>query len=295
MLLSPGSVRGVFDVDAYVGRVGLAGRPALAELHRAHVAAIPFENLDPHRGVPVTLDEETLARKMIDGGRGGYCFEQNLLFKAALEALGARVEPMLARVRWNAPADAVRPLTHMTLRVEMEGRAWLADVGFGTVKLLEPIPFGPGGPYEQSGWSFRVIEEPADLLVLQTLYNGDWADLYAFTPRPVPQIDIEVSNWFTSTHPRSPFVTGLLVATTRKDGAVVALSDWGELAMVVWTPEGSTQAPVDWDEIPRLLEEQFRLGGFVLGERGRVALAGDQSPVSRAAAARRSAAAACQE
>ena len=94
-------------------------------------------------------------------------------------------------------------------------------------------------------------------------------------PRPVPHIDIEVSNWFTSTHPRSPFVTGLLVATTSEDGAVVALSDWGKLALVVWTPEGSTQTPVDREEIPRLLEERFGLGGFVLGENGRISLAGD--------------------
>jgi N-hydroxyarylamine O-acetyltransferase len=275
MLLSPGSVRGVFDVDAYVGRVGLTGRPALAELHRAHVGAIPFENLDPHRGVPVALDEEPLARKMLDGGRGGYCFGQNLLFKAALEALGARVEPMLARVRWNAPPDVVRPLTHLTLRVEVQRRAWLADVGFGAGTLLEPIPFGPGGPYEQSGWSFRVVEEAADLLVLQILHDGEWADLYAFMPRPVPHIDIEVSNWFTSTHPGSPFVTGLLVATIREDGAFVALSDWGQLALVVRTPDGSTRTPVDREEIPRLLEERFGLGGFELGDRGRVVPAGD--------------------
>jgi N-hydroxyarylamine O-acetyltransferase len=275
MLVSPGSVRGGFDLDACVGRVGLTGRPALAELHRAHVGAIPFENLDPHRGVAVALDAQALARKMIGGGRGGYCFEQNLLFKAALEALGARVEPMLARVRWNAPADGVRPLTHLILRVEAEGCTWLVDVGFGTATLLEPIPFGPGGPYEQSGWSFRMIEEAGDLLVLQTLHDGQWADLYAFMPRPVPHIDIEVSNWFSSTHPRSPFVTGLLVATIRKDGAIVSLSDWGALALVVRTPQGTMRTPVDREEIPRLLEQRFGLGGFVLGERGRVALAGE--------------------
>jgi N-hydroxyarylamine O-acetyltransferase len=163
----------------------------------------------------------------------------------------------------------------LTLRVEIEGRAWLADVGFGSGTLLEPIPFGPGGPYAQSGWSFRVVEEAADLLVLQTLRDGQWADVYAFMPRPVPPIAIEVSNWFTSTHPRSAFVTGLLVTTIREDGAFVALSDWGEFALVVRTPHGSTTTPVDREQIPRLLEERFGLAGFVLGERGRVALAGD--------------------
>ena len=251
----------MFDLGAYVRRVGLTGRPGLAELHRAHVGAIPFENLDPHRGVPVALDEESLVRKLVDGGRGGYCFEHNLLFKAALEAIGARVEPLLARVRWNAPADAVRPLTHMLLRVDS---VWLADVGFGAGTLLEPIPFGPGGPYEQSGWSFRVVEE-GDLHVLQTLQDSEWADMYAFAPRPVPQIDIEVSNWFTSTHPGSVFVTGLMAAAVREDGAYVALRDWGEPELTVRTPHQTTRTPVDRAEIPRLLAERFGLSAAAGG------------------------------
>ena len=94
----------MFDVDAYVGRVGLTGRPALAELHRAHVGAIPFENLDPHRGVPMALDEESLARKMVGGGRGGYCFEQNLLFKATPARPSSRVCSSRRSVR-TAPSS----------------------------------------------------------------------------------------------------------------------------------------------------------------------------------------------
>jgi N-hydroxyarylamine O-acetyltransferase len=103
----------VFDLDAYLERLGLDARPTLAELHRAHVAAIPFENLDPHRGVHVSLELDDLQRKLVRERRGGYCFEQNLLLKGALEALGARVEPMLARVRFGAPPGAVRPRSHL--------------------------------------------------------------------------------------------------------------------------------------------------------------------------------------
>ena len=60
----------MFDLDAYLERIGLRGRPSLREVHRAHVSAIPFENLDPHRGVPVSLDEEALERKLVAGRRG---------------------------------------------------------------------------------------------------------------------------------------------------------------------------------------------------------------------------------
>ncbi|MGH2889085.1 MAG: arylamine N-acetyltransferase, partial [Solirubrobacteraceae bacterium] len=57
---------GAFHMGAYLERIGLTGGSVgIAELHRAHVTAIPFENLDPHRGVPVSLEPEALARKLI--------------------------------------------------------------------------------------------------------------------------------------------------------------------------------------------------------------------------------------
>ena len=147
------------------------------------------------------------------------------MLKAALEALGAEVEPMLARVRRGARYDSVRPRTHLLLRVTAEGAVWHADAGFGVGSLLEPIPFGPGQEYELSGWRVRVVEDGAEL-VLQEWEDGGWVDLYGFVPEPVPLADIATSNWYTCTHPRSPFVTGLIVAKHRDDGTRVSLSDW---------------------------------------------------------------------
>src|ERR1700736_6596991 len=137
----------MFDLDAYLGRIGLEGRPSLAELHRAHATSIPFENLDPRRGVPVSLELEDLERKLVAERRGGYCFEQNLLLKAALEALGAEVDLLLARVRVGAPG-VTRPRSHLVLRVRADGASWHADVGFGLGTLLDPLPFGPGAEHE---------------------------------------------------------------------------------------------------------------------------------------------------
>jgi arylamine N-acetyltransferase len=69
----------MLDLDAYLGRVDLEGRPNLARLHRAHVTAVPFENLDPRRGIPISLEPDDLERKLVSHRRGGYCFGQNLL------------------------------------------------------------------------------------------------------------------------------------------------------------------------------------------------------------------------
>jgi N-hydroxyarylamine O-acetyltransferase len=253
----------VLDLKAYLARIGLppaSGRPGLAELHRAHVCAIPFENLDPRRGVPVSLELPELERKLVRARRGGYCFEQNLLLKAALEALGTGAELLLARVRVGRPPGHPRPRTHLVLRVRADGRDWHADVGFGRGTLLEPIPFGPGGPYEQSGWRFRVVEDGPEL-VLQTVQRGEWVDLYGFVPEPVPFIDVETSNWFTCTHPRSPFVTGLIVAAQRSDGTRLTLSDWEGLSLTEETPARSSVRPVESSEVDELIGACFGLDG----------------------------------
>jgi N-hydroxyarylamine O-acetyltransferase len=251
----------VFELDRYLERIGLSANPVpgLAAIHRAHVTRIPFENLSPYRGLPVSLEPDALTQKLVEQRRGGYCFEHNLLLKLALESIGARVEPLLARVRNGQPALPAGPLTHLLLRVELDGALWHADVGFGQGTLLEPIPFGPGGPYEQSGWTYRV-EAEGPLLVLQTATDDGWRDLYAFTPEPSPAIDIEVSNWFTSTHPQSRFVTRLLVTEHGPDGSRTTLSDFsGEMVLSVQTPTGSRREPVAREAVPSLLEERFGL------------------------------------
>jgi N-hydroxyarylamine O-acetyltransferase len=253
-----------FDLDAYLDRIGLSGRPAFADVHRAHVCSIPFENLDPQRGVPVSLEDGALQEKLVNQRRGGYCFEQNLLLGSALAALGAKV-----RVRMGAAKGAIRPRSHLLLRVHAEGAVWHADGGFGAGTLLEPILFGPGDIHEQAGWGFRVVEDDEEL-VLQTDDGAGWSDLYGFVPQAVPRVDLETSNWFTATHPRSPFVTGLNVAAHRRDGSRISLSDWGELALTERTPQKTTVRRIQRAEIPELLERIFGLSGWALNPDGRV-------------------------
>ncbi len=265
----------MIDFDAYLERIGVRGQtdPTLRDLHRAHATSIPFENLDPHRGVPVSLAQQDLERKLVHERRGGYCFEHNLLFASALEHLGLEVEPMLARVRAGTPRGTIRPRTHAVLRVrDGDGDVWHADVGFGRGTLLEPIPFGPdaAASYEQGGWMFRTIEEGSEL-VLQTRTDGAWSDVYAFAPRPVPAVDIETSNWWTCTHPRSPFVFGVIAAVHHADGSRELINDWsGRLELITESASGSRRSTPSREQLPELLAERFGLAGFTLGPDGRV-------------------------
>jgi N-hydroxyarylamine O-acetyltransferase len=261
----------VFELDRYLDRIGADRGASLAELHRAHATSIVFEGLSAHLGEGVPLDPDALAAKLVDRGRGGYCFEQNLLFKAALEELGYEVDPYLARVRVGLAPGQIRGRTHLVLRVGDGERRWHADVGFGSGTLTEPIPWGPGAEHEQAGWRFRAVKD-GDETVLQTFDDDGWADLYAFIAQPAPMIDIEMNNWWTATHPDSPFVTGVLVSRQWPDGRRLILSDWGELSLLDRTPSQSSAMPVAREDVPALLAERFGLGGFELAGDGRLRL-----------------------
>jgi N-hydroxyarylamine O-acetyltransferase len=193
-------------VESYFRRIGI-DRPdrtdlaALRRIHAAHVAAIPFENLDILLGRQVSLELAALQLKLVGGRRGGYCFEQNLLFSAVLRAFGFAVTDLAARVRLGS--SVLRARTHMMLEVEADGASWLADVGFGGPGPLVPVPFD-GGESRQHGWSFRVAGEATER-VLQSSRRGPWEDLYAFTREPQHRVDYELANHYTSTHPSSAF------------------------------------------------------------------------------------------
>src|SRR5882757_228925 len=119
-----------FDLDAYLARIGLTGRPdptleSLRAVVAAHCMAIPFENIDVLLGRPPKLDLASLQAKLVQERRGGYCFEQNLLLRAGLRGLGFTASGMIARVVRGAPADAPRVACHMVVRVELDQGSFL--------------------------------------------------------------------------------------------------------------------------------------------------------------------------
>ena len=143
-------MRAGFDLDAYLARIGLRGRgssdpppgvDAVAALLLAHMAAIPFENLDVLLGRGVRVDPDSVFAKLVTARRGGYCFEHGTLFQAALRALGIEAVAHAARVLLVVP-KAEAPRTHMFLTVRASGRTWVLDPGFGGQGPLVPRAAG---------------------------------------------------------------------------------------------------------------------------------------------------------
>ena len=156
------------DLAAYFDRIGYGGpaEPTLAalrEVHRLHVAAIPFENLSPLIGDEVPLDLEALQAKLVRGGRGGYCFEHNTLLWAALQAMGFEIQGLAARVLWGAPPDApLRHRSHMALLVSLPEGKFVADVGFGGITMSAPLALQAGAIQQTPHEPFRLAAASDD-------------------------------------------------------------------------------------------------------------------------------------
>jgi len=110
-------------LDRYLARIGFDGNPAptrdtLNRLLRAHALSVPFENLDVQLGQPTTTDVGAAYRKIVERGRGGWCYEQNGLFGWALSEIGfdaTRVAAAVMRHERGTSADA----SHLCLLVRM--------------------------------------------------------------------------------------------------------------------------------------------------------------------------------
>jgi N-hydroxyarylamine O-acetyltransferase len=226
----------------------------LTGLHHAFVYNVPFENLDIHLGRRLSLQPADLFAKIVADKRGGYCYEINSLFAMALRAFGFQVNGLLARVLYGF--SDIRPRSHQALLVTVENELWIADVGFGSCCLREPLRLVPGVIKEQGTDSFRLRSEAGSAYVLEALLAGRWQDLYWFTLEPFELVDFEPFNYWNSTSPDVRWTKQKVCTLPTAEGRIVAV-DW-EFKIHNRDSTQTIQANTD-EEYRRMLWEFFRL------------------------------------
>jgi N-hydroxyarylamine O-acetyltransferase len=205
-----------FDQNAWFERIGYCG-PAtptletLNDLILAHSHSIAYETLDIMLGRPPKLDVATLQKKMISSRRGGYCFEQNMLFRAGLRSLGYRITSLQGRVVRGLAIDAPRPAIHMLLQVELPEGVYLADVGFGNLAPTCALRLEPQIEQETPHEVMRFINVGGELTLQARLMHG-WEHIYRVIPYPRYDSEYEITNWYTATHPETPYQGNIIVA-----------------------------------------------------------------------------------
>ncbi len=212
----------------YLRRIGFEGSsradiPTLQELVLRHASSIPFENIAAFTGQPVSLRPADVEAKLIDRRRGGWCFEQNLLLGNALRALGFEVVDLAARVLWGREETGLAPRTHQLLQVGVEGRRFIADVGFGGLTTTGILTLDTGLAQQTPHGPCRLRPLDEDLLLeaqVKDAATGEmrWLPLYRFNLQPQWPVDFEAANFQLSRDPHSHFVTGLAVARAMPDG-----------------------------------------------------------------------------
>ncbi|HEU4581894.1 MAG TPA: arylamine N-acetyltransferase [Polyangiaceae bacterium] len=264
--------KAIVDLEAYFERIRYAGPrdaslDALHGITEAHVRQIPFENLDVLLNRPISLQPASIARKLIDERRGGYCFEHNTLLLHVLEALGFQVTPLSARVRIQRPRTDLPARTHMFLRVELGADSWLTDVGIGGFSLTralrleldtpQPTPHDIRRIVSEGAWTGLTQRAPDARLFHQAYFGGAWHDLCDFTLEPMPEIDRVIASWYTSAHPESHFKNRLMVARATADGRLtLANREFGQRG-----PDGRSESRLldSPEELLSVLDEHFGL------------------------------------
>jgi N-hydroxyarylamine O-acetyltransferase len=207
-------------VEAYLARIGATRSPvldaaALRRLHRAHLMSVPFENLSIHLGEPVSLADDDLAGKIVRRRRGGFCYELNGALALLLEALGATVVRLAARVYGDGRLGP--PFDHLALAVRLpDGTGpWLVDVGFGDHSVY-PLALD----------SRRTQDDPAGQFVLTDVEDGDVDVLrngqsrYRVELRERSLEDFVPTCWWQATSPLSDFTQRTICSRLTETGRI---------------------------------------------------------------------------
>lgn len=208
------------QLDLYLKRIQ-AEQPAenigklelLKRLHQLHPKNITFENIETFTGETPSLHLDAVFNKLVTLQRGGYCYEQNSLFKDVLETLGFTIKMHLARVVWGSKDGTGTARSHMMLTTDIDGVKYLVDVGFGSMTLTSPIILKSDIEQETPNGLFRLIKTE-DFYRLEVL-KDEWLPIYKFSLEEVELSDLEMANWYIATGPGSVFNQFLMI--TRVD------------------------------------------------------------------------------
>lgn len=190
----------------------------LAHLQRQMLLHVPFENLDLHLGRPIRLDRDALFGKIVDGQRGGFCYELNEAFTQCLLALGFDADRLAARVLLGGGGH---DRDHQCSLVRLDGRRWLVDVGFGDHCLI-PLNIDDEAPQSDGRGRYRVTHREGRVEVCREK-EGAWAPQVSVGLEPVAWSDFDERCAWTQRSPDSVFV-GKRVCTRATPSGRVSLT-----------------------------------------------------------------------
>jgi N-hydroxyarylamine O-acetyltransferase len=248
------------DFAAYLQRIGLDAaelRPdaeSLRILQRSHLLNIPFENLDIHLKRPIAIDVGKFFEKIVNDGRGGFCYELNGLFNELLRHIGFTTRLISARV-FNG--NTLGPeFDHAAILVDIGGESHLADVGFGEF-AAEPLRFVPGIVQSDATGLFSIEELQDGSFDVRKKHGEEWVSQYVFRDKDRELAEFAEMCDFQQYSPDSHFTKKKVCSIMTADGRKT-LTD---TKFIVTSAGARTETPVEGeDEFDRILAAEFGIG-----------------------------------
>ena len=222
------------DINGYLRRISSTGilqsdLDTLRELQYRHVLAIPFETLDIQNQIPIILQVNLLYQKVIRDHRGGYCYELNVLFHHLLNLCGFDVNLVAGRLHHGSNRYG-REFEHLALVVNLNGRNWLVDVGYGDFSLV-PLAIAPGEIQSDGRNWYQIIDpvmvdgEPYLGVAKWNASKQDFKIDYIFTLTPRVLSDFHEMNEFHQTSPESHFARTLICTMPTPEGRITLINN----------------------------------------------------------------------
>ena len=211
------------ELAEYLSRINLgdchSNFEGLKSLQEHQMENIPFENLDIVVGRKIVLSHEHLFDKIINRKRGGYCFELNMLYANLLTCIGFSLKPVLARV-WLSNPKKTPPRNHLANLVELDGETFITDVGFAGLVTRVPLDINNPTPVKDKDGIVRVIPFANDEFMIQRKDQNNWKNLYSFENVAIGEEDIDISNYYMSTHPNSHLIQHKCLGKNTEEGRI---------------------------------------------------------------------------
>jgi N-hydroxyarylamine O-acetyltransferase len=218
------------------------------------VLHIPFENLNIHYNIPITLDLAAIYKKVISENRGGFCYELNYLFCEFLKELGFPAQIIAARI-FTETGELGPAFDHMSILVSLEG-VWLVDVGYGDL-FIEPIRVDSQSvTKDQSKWFKTEQINEFDYLLWESTDGIQFTKRYQFDIRPQQIGAFEAQCHFKQYSADSHFVKKLICTLATKDGRITILN---QQFIERKNKERIKTTINSKEELEKLLEERFNL------------------------------------
>lgn len=245
------------NVREYLARIG--SKPdhlepsdeVLRFLQRKHLLTVPFENLDIHWKRPIVLDLARFYDKIVNGRRGGFCYELNGLFDELLRSIGFQTRLISARV-FNGTGHGPE-FDHAAIIVTIGDDEYLADVGFGDF-TAEPLRFSLGAEQHDPTGVFVIRRFDEEYFEVAKRDGDTWKSEYIFKDTPRELSEFSEMCDFQQYSPDSHFTKGEVCSILTENGRQT-LTD----KQLIVTEGGVKRASAveSESEFDRILEQLF--------------------------------------